>query len=94
MENNIEKSSNPMIPKRIPWITLSNDPDRIVKEQVAAACIGLHPKALYIGIKKSPPPNPIPLKIPVKKLFSVTNLMFYSTILFLNDETSSFSRAG
>lgn len=82
IENSIVKSSKPMIPKRTPWMTLSNDPDKIVNEQVAAAWIGLHPKALYMGIKNSPPPKPIPLKIPVKKLFSVTSFMFYSTTLF------------
>ncbi len=75
-----------MTPRRIPWITLSKDPDKIVNEQVAAAWIGLHPKALYIGIKKIPPPNPSPLKIPVKNPFSATILIFFSTTLFSFEE--------
>lgn len=56
--NSTAKSSTPMTPKRTPWMTLSNEPEKIVNEQVAAAWIELHPRDLYMGIRKIPPPKP------------------------------------
>jgi len=58
-------------------MTFSREPENMVNEHVAAACIGLQPRVLYIGIKNIPPPSPIPLKRPVNKLFSTTILIFY-----------------
>ena len=82
IEKRTIKSSNLIIPNKMPCITFKSEPEKIVKEQVAAAWIGLQPNALYIGIKKSPPPNPIPLNKPVRQLFYTTNFKFYSTLLF------------
>lgn len=75
--NKTKKSSNPIIPNIMPCITFNNELEKIVNEHVAVAWIELHPKDLYAGIKKNPPPLPKPLNIPANKLLLVTKLMFY-----------------
>lgn len=85
--NRVRKSLRPMNPKRLPWITFKSELEKMVNAQVAAAWIPLQPRDLYMGMRKRPPPSPMPLKSPAMQLILVTKEILSSTTLLEVDVT-------